>query len=66
MKHCSYEKPPEIDFSRSFIEGVSRQQTMSLFEPELALGAELELKLETTGLAWRPLVHVQTVHSASL
>lgn len=39
---------------------------MSLFEPELVLGAELVLKLKTTGLGWGPLVHVQVKNSASL
>lgn len=39
---------------------------MFSFEPELVLGAELGLKLETCGLAWRPLAQVQAKHSASL
>lgn len=51
LKYCSYKKPPEVEFSRNFVEDVSRQQSPSLFEPELVLGAEVGLKLETCGLA---------------
>jgi hypothetical protein len=39
---------------------VLQGKSASLLEPELGLRFELELKMETAGLRWRPLFFMQT------